>query len=305
MLRKIVVQPTGGLCNRLRAIESVLHLLKTTDKTDHIIVVWENNHELGASYTSLFKPNDKIKVIETLPFTGKIMLNPLHMANVWNVIAPTEENYQKSHKFRQILGRETGFDKIIYQDEMFELINKKYDFNELNEYESLYIASCFDFEIDYTNKYSMDKQTMNYPFSDFIALTSIQNEINKITKEFEGSTIGLHIRRTDHAGAIEKSPLFLFIEKMNDEITLNNQTNFFVATDDKETESELIRLFGQKIKINTEKTFDRDSKKGVQDAFIDVVCLSKTSKIYGSHASSFSETAAKTGFIKLIICEKI
>lgn len=304
MLKKIVVQPTGGLCNRLRAIDSVLHLLKTTDKTNHITVIWENNHELGASYESLFQPNDKIKVIETQPFSGKNMLNPLHMMSVWNVIAPTEENYQKSSKFRQVLGRETSFDKIIYQDEMFELVKNKFDFNKLKNYTSLYIASCFDFEIDYTDKYSINSETMNYPFSDFVVHSSVQTKINQISKEFSNLTIGLHIRRTDHAGAIEHSPLSLFIEKIKEEIALHEKTNFFLATDDKATEKELIQLFGQKIIINSDKAFDRDSEKGVQDAFVDVACLSKTSKIYGSHASSFSETAAKMGGVELIICEK-
>lgn len=308
MLKKIVVQPTGGLCNRLRAIESVFHLLKTTAKTDHITVVWENNHELGTAYETLFKPNEKIKVIETVPFVGKNMLNPLQMAKVWNVIAPTEKNYQKSYKFRQILGREKGFDKIIYLDEMFELVKNKFDFNQLKKYNSLYIASCFDFEIDYENKYSMDEETMIYPFSEFVAHDFVIDKINSISSTFTNYTIGLHIRRTDHAGAIKNSPLSLFIEKMNEEIALhdknNTKTNFFLATDDKETEKELIQLFGERIIINQNKAFDRDSAKGVQDAFIDVACLSKTSKIYGSHASSFSETAAKMGGIKLIICEK-
>ncbi|WP_338764825.1 hypothetical protein WAF17_00385 [Bernardetia sp. ABR2-2B] len=304
MLKKIVVQPTGGLCNRLRAIESVLQLLKTTDQTDYITVIWENNHELGASYESLFLPNNKIRVIETLPFTGKSMLNPSRMAKLWNVIPPTEENYQKSYRIRQILGREKGFDKIIYQDEMFQIVKNKYDFNDLKEYDSIYLVSCFDFEIDYTNKYSMDSETMNIPFSDFVVHDSIQNEIYQITKDFKNSTIGLHIRRTDHIGAIEKSPLSIFIENITKEITLNDKTTFFLATDDKETERELIKLFGKRIVINQNKAFDRDSEKGVQDAFIDVACLSKTSKIYGSHASSFSETAAKMGKIPLIICEK-
>ncbi len=296
MLKKLVIQPTGGLCNRLRAIESGLDLLQTTPNTDHLTVIWENNHELGASYKSLFKTNDKIKVIETLPFSGKNMLNPIQMKKVWNVIAPTKKNYQKSFKIRQILGKEKEFDKVIYQNEMSELIKNHYDFNKLKGYESLYIASCFDFEID-NNKH-------NLPFSDFVAHRFINDKINKLTTDFSNLTIGLHIRRTDHIGAIKKSPLSLFIEKMNEEIALNDNTNFFLATDDKTTEKELIQLFGNKISINTEKAFDRDSEKGIQDAFIDVTCLSKTSKIYGSHASSFSETAAKMGKIKLIICEK-
>lgn len=253
MLKKIVIQPTGGLCNRLRAIESVLHLLKTTTKTNHITVVWENNHELGASCKSLFETNNKIQVIETMPFTGKNMLNPIQMLKVWNVIAPTEKNYQKSYKFRQVLGKEKGFDKIIYQDEMFKLIDNKFDFNELKKYDSLYIASCFDFEIDYTNKYSMKEETMTFPFSNFIPHHFIQKEIDKINHAFTDYTIGLHIRRTDHVGAIEKSPLSLFIDKMNEEIALNNETNFFLATDDKETEKELIKLFGERIKINQNK----------------------------------------------------
>lgn len=304
MLKKIVVQPTGGLCNRLRAIESVLHLLKTTDKTDHITVIWENNHELGTAYKNLFQPREKIKVIETVPFTGKNMFNPIQMAKVWNVIAPTEKNYQKSYKLRQILGREKGFDKIIYQDEMFQLIENKFDFNKLKHYNSLYIASCFDFEIEYPNKYSTEYETMTFHFSDLIAHDFIEHKIDEIDGQFTDYTIGLHIRRTDHAGAIEHSPLSLFINKMKEEIALNNETNFFLATDDKETERELIQLFGERIIINPDKTFNRSSEKGVQDAFIDLSSLSMTKKIYGSHASSFSEMAAKWRSIPLIICEK-
>ncbi len=304
MLKKIVVQPTGGLCNRLRTIDSVLHLLKTTIKTDFITVVWENNHELGTAYKTLFQQNDKIKVIETLPFVGKNMLNPVQMLKVWNVIAPTEKNYQKSYKIRQFLGKEMKFDKIIYQDEMMELVNNKFDFNKLKEYKSVYIASCFDFEIDYTDKYSMNKETMNYPFSEFVAHNFVNDKIEEISKTFTDSTIGFHIRRTDHVGAIENSPLSLFIEKMNEEIAVKDNTNFFLATDDKDTEKELLHLFGERIITNQNKAFDRDSEKGVQDAYINVVCLSKTSKIYGSHASSFSETAAKMGGIELVVCEK-
>lgn len=304
MLEKIVVQPTGGLCNRLRAIESVLHLLKTTDKTDHITVIWENNHELGASYKSLFKENEKIKVIETLPFVGKRMLNPFHMAKVWNMSKPNEKNYKKSHAFRQFLGREKGFDKIIYQEEMKKLIDQKFDFNRLKKYKSLYIVSCFDFEIDYPNKTSTEFETMTFPFSNFMPHDEIDRKIDEIDHTFTDFTIGLHIRRTDHAGAIEKSPLSLFIEKMDEEIEKNEETDFFLATDDKETEAELIKKYGKRIRINEDKAFDRNSEKGVQDAYIDVVCLSETSKIYGSHASSFSQTAAKMGFIPLIVCEK-
>ncbi|WP_291728413.1 hypothetical protein [Bernardetia sp.] len=304
MLEKIVVQPIGGLCNRLRAIESVLHLLKTTDKTDFVTVIWENNHELGASYKSLFKENKKIKVVETLPFTGKNIFHPVQMLKVWNAIEPTEKNYQKSYRLRKILGKEKGCDKIIYLNEIFDLIENEFDFNNLKKYKSLYIVSCFDFEIDYPNKYSMEDETMALPFSSFIPHYEISEKINKITHTFTEATIGLHIRRTDHAGAIEKSPLSLFIEKMNEEIADDEKTNFFLATDEKTTEKELIQLFGNRIIINKEKAFDRDSEKGVQDAYIDVACLSKTSKIYGSHASSFSETAAKMGEIELIVCKK-
>ena len=303
MLKKIVIQPTGGLCNRLRAIDSALHLLKTTDKTNYITVVWENNHELGTAYKTLFQQNNKIKVIETLPFVGKNMLNPIQMTKVWNVITPTEKNYQKSYKLRQVLGRETKLDEIIYQDEMVELVKNGFDFNELKNYESLYIVSCFNFEIDYENKYSTDRKTMAYPFSEFTAHDFVNSKIEDISNTFTAFTIGLHIRRTDHVGAIKNSPLSLFIEKMNEEIAINNKTNFFLATDDKETERELLRLFGNRIIVNQDKAFDRSSEKGVQDAYIDVVCLSKTSQLYGSHASSFSETAAKMGNVELIICE--
>lgn len=57
----IVLQPIGGLCNRMRAINSAYMLAK--ERGDQLIVLWFNNEELNCPFEKLFLSSDKIKVI--------------------------------------------------------------------------------------------------------------------------------------------------------------------------------------------------------------------------------------------------
>ena len=49
----IFLKTKGGLCNRLRAIDSAIILSKKIDKK--LIVIWENNNDLGANFKDLFE----------------------------------------------------------------------------------------------------------------------------------------------------------------------------------------------------------------------------------------------------------
>ena len=57
----LIIQPIGGLCNRIRAINSAKMLAK--ERGESLTVIWNINHELGCPYEDLFCPTKDFKVI--------------------------------------------------------------------------------------------------------------------------------------------------------------------------------------------------------------------------------------------------
>ena len=51
------------------------------------------------------------------------------------------------------------------------------------------------------------------------------------------------------------------------------------------------------------ESISRTTQQGMVDALVDLVCLSRTPKIFGSYWSSFSETAAALGETELIVLQ--
>ncbi|MFA9376708.1 MAG: hypothetical protein ACERKZ_08135 [Lachnotalea sp.] len=57
----IIIQPSGGLCNRIRVINSAYKLAQK--RGDKLTVLWLNNAELNCPFESLFQPVTDIKII--------------------------------------------------------------------------------------------------------------------------------------------------------------------------------------------------------------------------------------------------
>jgi hypothetical protein len=57
----IIIQPSGGLCNRIRVINSAYELAKR--RGDKLTVLWLNNAELNCPFESLFQPVTEITII--------------------------------------------------------------------------------------------------------------------------------------------------------------------------------------------------------------------------------------------------
>lgn len=112
--------------------------------------------------------------------------------------------------------------------------------------------------------------------------------------------MGVHVRRTDHTDAIANSPLALFAERMKQELEADADTSFFVATDDKEVRRELKELLPDaKLIFPQSDVIDRDSKEGIEEAFVEMLALSKCRKILGSYNSTFSLLPSYIGNIPL------
>ena len=71
------------------------------------------------------------------------------------------------------------------------------------------------------------------------------------------------------------------------------------------TQEELKQYFpAEKLIVYEEKVLDRDSKAGIQDALVDMLCLSKCQKILGSYQSTFSLIPSIMGNVELEYCVK-
>lgn len=57
----VIIQPSGGLCNRMRVINSSLELAKR--KNTKLLVLWYCAEELNAPFEALFQPVNEFKVI--------------------------------------------------------------------------------------------------------------------------------------------------------------------------------------------------------------------------------------------------
>jgi hypothetical protein len=263
----IVINPKGGLCNRLRVINSGLGLSKCIERP--LKVLWYLSPECHCSFYSLFQKPDDFDVVDlkaARPIQSKVI--------------------RKFHKMcdRRLL--RLKYQRVLMQDDVDQLLKQKYDFNHLCSARSVYICCCNRF-------YEMHQR---FPF--LKPIPSLQQIVDRYTGQYDACTVGVHIRRTDHRMAIQHSFDAGFIDAMKHEIQHHPNVKFYVASDSPDVMSRFTELFSDRI-IWHPKEYRRDTPKGVQDALIDLLCLSKTTKVIGSYYSSFSETAAQIHRIPL------
>lgn len=256
----IFLKTKGGLCNRLRAIDSAIILSKKIDKK--LIIIWENNNDLGANFKDLFEDIKNVKIVAQCPKNISFFLQKKTWLKLLNktLVLNTEIS--------------TLNIKLLFKSKTF--------LNELKRYRYIY------FETEHAFLYPEN-------FKMFKPLEVIRKTVNK-----NEVLIGLHIRRTDHVYAILNSTTDIFIKTIKKELEQNPTTKFYLATDDLEIKSILLGMFKNKI-ITNNFELSRLSLNGVQSAVVDLFSLASCIKIYGSLGSSFSETACHIGDNELIL----
>lgn len=255
-----IIQPSGGLCNRMRVINSSLELAKR--KNTRLLVLWYCAPELNAPFEALFEPADAFRVIN---FTSLKDLRKL-----W---------YQLTARTRisnEDIERHTT--NGILDEDFFESIKLP--------------AYLFTWE----HFYPADEY-----FQLFRPAPELKKRIDQATRRFDQNTVSVHIRRTDQINSIACSKTENFIELMKQELAENPNTNFFLATDDRDEEKLLRQTFPGRIISNENRTLRRDSIDGMYDALLDLYCLASGKKIIGSYCSSFTDTAAAIGGIPKLI----
>lgn len=282
---------TDGLCNRMRAIDSAISLATMINRNLH--VVWVKNPLLNSSFNKLFKNIGAFNVIESSS----------EVAPGISVNWYPKNNPEKSKSLKSILVRgiwkfhqlKWNIKGSIFYDELLEISNQHIysgSTNESEPYETIYSRVRETLHDNHANYIaSCWRLFPNREFyKHFTPVPELQDKIDTITSRFS-STTGLHIRRTDHKEAIANSGTEKFTTLIAEQIAKDPQANFFLATDDASTEKELKNKFGDRIITQAKMSYSRNNQQGIQDALIDLYCLSKTKKIYGSFRSSFSQVA--------------
>lgn len=272
----IFLEPHSGLANRIRVIVSGLSFAKL--KNQELKIIWRKDVGLNCAFEDLF---ELIPNVEVIPGSLKFRLF----------------NWIKNKRIlNSIIYR---LDKIDFT--LFDNDFKKYVWSTNSDQINMDLIpkSVRNYYVRACNEFSADYSYLKF----LIPVKSVQRLIDREVAKFPDNITGIHIRRTDNDVSIKESPLELFIEKIKTDLIQYPDMNFFLATDDLETETRLKALFPSKI-LAINKVNNRDSKEGIISAMVDLYCLAATQKIYGSYWSSFSSMASKIGGIPLIVIKK-
>lgn len=276
MMRKMLFVPVGGLANRMRAVASAYTLMQQVE--GNLKVVWFCDWALNAPFCELFEP-----------FEGQgILLKEAKWSDLLIYDRPRRKNFYIPAVFQKLL-----FRSCIYEKEVYPLTHKNLFWKEWALKGNVYMASYSEF-LTYSNAQLRAL---------FRPIASVRKEIELRCSRFTGYTIGLHIRRTDNVTSIRQSPLELFYALIDEEKVQHPDLCIYLATDSEEVKENLRDRYGERL-IVTDSVADRGSVQGIRDAIADMYTLSRTSKIYGSSGSSFSELAAQLGDVPLQIVRK-
>lgn len=271
----VSVFPSGGLCNRMRVVNSAvaLHNLSGSE----VEVFWTKNHLLNCSFSKLFKPLDHVKIREE-PIKKRVLILPPH-------------KLKGKDKLIAKLYKVLKYKNIFYKNDFRGEFNKRNTerlIRVVRKKESAYIESDHSF---------MEYNNYLHPVEE------VQCRVDYFSAQFNNyNTIGLHIRRTDHKISKNKSTDEAFFKIIDKELANNSQSLFYLATDDPDLKDKLKIRYDHNI-YTRDIPLERNSEDGIIEAYVELLLLSKTTKIIGSFFSSYSETAAELGNIPLEIAE--
>jgi|GEM_PF-2378717 len=265
-IRALVLYPKHGLANRLRALASAWILADYTGR--QLFVNWDPSKECNIEWNELF-----LNKLERYPF-------PL-------------SSFQSGINLYDDGNNSEGF----CHDMPRSLICNKSDVVAMH--------TCHNFQVDDTTNEAYNA-AKSFFYRSLKPVHEVERTVSEIyTRHFEGSdVVGVHIRRTDLFASTKKDstlvcPTKLFHETMRNILNDNPKIQFFLATDDKKEEKLVQRLFQYVVIVHEKEAVKRDVRKGMQDALVDWLLLSRTSRIIGSYQSSFSEEAGVVNMIKV------
>lgn len=257
----ITVKPHGGLGNRIRVLYSVFGI---NEELNHQVkILWDCSSGLNCPFEELFVCPDNCQVRNI----RQGLYRKIYRFSIQKL------HVSKLRKFK--------YDLVLSDKSIVRIRRGNGSFNALfKNHSSIYIETCYHF-------YKVPKIT------DYLTINpAIVKEAQKIYKNFHPSVYGIHIRSNDNHMSKKYSPPSAFKQLIKKKLERESEAQFFLATDNKGIEKEFIDEFKESIITPHNDVLDRNSKRGIKNALADMICLSKTKKIYGSYYSSFSSVSA-------------
>jgi hypothetical protein len=276
--KKLILTTDGGLGNRLRTV-AIYKTIAAFLGRDFYLYWPPNAREYNTGFNDLFQSNDTISKSD---FDRAVASAGSKLIEIEYGVSPNAQ-----------FGGRGGTDPIYYKD-----IKKVHQLIEHTE-DTLIVNTLVKFTPDFIEKDLFDKL-----MSDTLSQLVPVEDVLKYAKSFEDQyfrrpIIGLHIRRTDREECSINSPDSLFIGLIQRYLKHDPSMHFYLATDSKETERILKNMFGSSI-ITIEKKYDMPNWQrptSTKESLIEMLMLSRTSKVYGSYSSSFGSIAARMGKI--------
>lgn len=273
----LIIEPCAGLSNRILALATAYQLAK--EYHHRIKLLWDVDKTVGIEVERLFLLPENIQVIT-------MTKAPLYQKPL---LALKSKAIRKWYRAKS--------DLFLDCCDISESL-KKNDGGLVRE-------ALKKYEIVYIKSFSELEKITDYKIFEIFQISSeIMEKGQEVFEKIDNKTIGMHIRRTDHEDAIEKSPMDLFILKAKELLEGSEISQIYLATDDRAVEEEMKDIFKDKIITYSSKTFSRCNLDGMQDGVIDLLALSKCRKIYGSYGSTFSKMASYLGNCSLTILQK-
>jgi hypothetical protein len=268
----LVIEPVGGLCNRLRALDSAIAFAE--ENNIPLSVVWILGPSCNCRFSDLFiVPKQVKKLFE--PAVGPLEILLHRTVDICAVVLP-----YYFLDLRRIKELKSELDSTCHG---------------IGDYLRRFVSDHSIFLQSYSRFYYSSSSA---PFRSFVPQKSIQDIIDGYSVE---NMIGVHIRRTDNQRSIINAPFEKFVQYMQAEINADRSAQFFLATDDPKIEIALKHRFPGRIVTHVKKSLDRNNPTAIRDAVVDLYCLSNCRKILGTYWSSFSETASQIRGIDMIL----
>ncbi|MBR1400652.1 MAG: hypothetical protein IJ562_03560 [Prevotella sp.] len=229
----IIVQPCGGLCNRMRTVAGVESLARRLNRA--LTVIWTRDPSLNIRFSDIF----------TLPQISHMHIIECELSSL---------KYKLMfHLYKDFFHYEILDDPWVYK---FARGKSFETWRHLVDGKNIFLISSADilFDGDYRCLFRPNMELLE--------------SLNTVSCGKD--TIGIHIRRTDNVNAIKFSPTYLFISKLYEELNYNPNTRFYLATDDPKEEELFKKEFGNKIMIYEKHSLDRNNPFAVKDALVDL-----------------------------------
>lgn len=264
--------PIGGLGNRLRAICSCI--VFCTEHNMSLDIIWFRDHGLNCPFDHLF---------ELSPILHNVTIrNPKLIDYVVN------DNPRRRNLWLPKIFQKFRYDRRIYMPELLSYnSNKDLVKQNFSKFKNIFMVSCGI----YWEKPDMWKYIVVNPM--------ILKKVDSILEEIGDNIIGVHVRRTDSVESITYSPSKLFKEYIDKELKQDSNVKFYLASDSLEEKTYFKNIYGDNL-VTSLVNVDRNSKEGICNAFVELLVLSKSKKMYAGH-SSFADLASCIGNVERVL----